>query len=163
MKDIRLGRSEEMRPVLDAHLPRIAKRLSELVPSAGFHHIGATAIPGSITKGDVDVLLRVTPQAFPPAVIRLKDTFAVAQPQNWSDAFASFADESTYPFPLGVQMVVENSPNDFFLFLTDYFTAHPDELERLNQLKIDNAARGPEAYWSAKNEFLSAILRRRGQ
>src|SRR2546423_1298093 len=112
--------SDELAPGLREHLARISEQLAVLVPCAEFHHIGATAIPGSITKGDVDVLLRVAPQDFSTSVDSLRQRFGINQPENWTDVFASFTDGCSFPFPLGVQLVVKDSEADFFLFLTEF-------------------------------------------
>ena len=88
------------------------------MPKSEFHHIGVTAIPGSLTKGDVDVLLRVEARDFMPSVATLRQHFTINQRKIWSDVFASFADDCSFPFPPGIQLVVKGSEADFFLFLS---------------------------------------------
>lgn len=158
---MRLVSSDSLAPVLRVHLPEIAARLSALVPRADFHHVGATAIPGALTKGDVDVLLRVDAGDFSGAIDALRPHFAVMQVENWTAVFASFGDEVSYPFPLGVQVVVKESEVDFFLFLHDYFTSDAAHLAEYNRVKMDAVAQGRDAYWQAKNRLLSSILERR--
>jgi GrpB-like predicted nucleotidyltransferase (UPF0157 family) len=132
--------------------------LASLLPDAEFHHIGATAIPGAITKGDVDVLLRVAPSRFVEATGILRRYFITKQPENWTGSFASFGDDSSFPFPLGVQLVIKDSESDFFLFLHEYFTSDRRHLAEYNRIKLDFAPLGAEAYWKEKDRFLSAIL-----
>ncbi len=150
--------SDTLAPVLQANLPLIAGRLTALLPQAEIHHVGATAIPGALTKGDVDVLLRVDAEEFPAAVAALKTQFVTKQPQNWTDTFASFGDDSSYPFPLGIQLVTRNSENDIFLFLHQYFTSDPSHLAEYNRIKQEYAPLGAEEYWKAKDRLLSSIL-----
>lgn len=158
---MRLVSADSLAPLVLAHLPEISKRLFALVPRAEFHHIGATAMPGALTKGDVDVLLRVDPGEFAGEIHALRRDFIVMQPENWTVAFASFGDEIAYPFPLGVQLVVKDSEADFLLYLHDYFTADAAHLAEYNRVKIEALARGGDEYWQAQNRFLSAILERR--
>src|SRR5687767_7256372 len=101
-------------------LGRVFAQLATLLPNAELHHIGATALPGALTKGDVDVLVRVAPAQFPAAVAALRRHFAVKQPDNWTAAFASFGDDTGHELPLGLQVVVKDAPEDFLLFLRDY-------------------------------------------
>jgi len=150
--------SDDLTPLFKASLPKIATRLSALLPKAAFHHIGATAIPGAVTKGDVDVLLRVEHLDFAAAVAVLQSHFVIKQPENWSEVFASFGDDSSYPFPLGVQLVVRDSEADFFLFLHEYFTSDVTRLAEYNRIKKEAAPHGSEEYWKAKDRFLSSIL-----
>jgi GrpB-like predicted nucleotidyltransferase (UPF0157 family) len=136
-------------------------QLAALLPDAELHHIGATAIPGSVTKGDVDVLVRVSSEEFPQAVDVLRQRFAVKQATNWTGNFASFGDDSQYALPLGIQLVVKNSDVDFLLFLREYFIFNADALEEYNRLKLAHSKDGAEGYWRAKDLFLSKILRSR--
>ena len=153
--------SDEMTEVLQANLPKIAFRLSALLPKADFHHIGATAIPGALTKGDVDVVLRVDPAEFSIAVSALRSHFLVRQAENWTESFASFGDDLSYPFPLGVQLVIKGSRDDIFLFLREYFISEPAHVAEYNRIKAESVRSGPEEYWKAKNRYLSAILEAR--
>ncbi len=158
MTRIRLRKADEMVPQVERMLNRVFAQLRVLVPEAELHHIGATALPGAVTKGDVDVLVRVSPARFQPAVALLRQHFSVKQPGNWTAEFASFGDDAGYDLPVGIQVVVKESSADFLLFLRDYFIATPEALSEYNRLKIAHADEGPEAYWKAKDEFLVKIL-----
>lgn len=152
----------ELQTQVERILSRVMPELAALLPAAEIHHIGATAIPGSVTKGDVDVLVLVTPEQFPEAVESLKRHFAVKQPTNWTGEFASFGDDSSYELPLGIQMVVKDSSTDYLLFLRDYFIFNTQALEEYNRLKLTHASEGAEEYWKAKDSFLRKILKSRG-
>lgn len=39
-------------------------RLKKLLPEADIQHIGSTSIPGSVTKGDLDINVRVTKEDY---------------------------------------------------------------------------------------------------
>jgi GrpB-like predicted nucleotidyltransferase (UPF0157 family) len=155
---MRLISAEELAPSLREHLPSISARLASLVPEAEFHHVGATAIPGAITKGDVDVLLRVEASRFAEATAILRRHFLTRQRENWTDSFASFGDDSSFPFSLGVQLVIKDSESDFFLFLHDYFTSDAQHLAEYNRIKMESAPMGTEEYWKAKDRFLAPII-----
>jgi GrpB-like predicted nucleotidyltransferase (UPF0157 family) len=139
-------------------LTRIVAQVRALLPVAEIEHIGATAIPGALTKGDLDIMVRVPAAEFPHAIAQLKTSFSIKQPENWNDSFASFGEDTAYPLPLGVQLVARDSESDFFIFVRDYLIQNPDALTAYNKLKLDHAGQGAEAYWQAKNRFLSAIL-----
>jgi GrpB-like predicted nucleotidyltransferase (UPF0157 family) len=125
---------------------------------AEIHHIGATALPFGHTKGDVDVNLRVDEARFGAVLEVLSARFAIAQPENWTPTFASFA-AGGYPLPLGVQATVIGSADDFLLSLRDRMRADPELLRRYDELKIASAAGGAQAYWHAKDRFLQGLRR----
>jgi GrpB-like predicted nucleotidyltransferase (UPF0157 family) len=155
---MKLSKSEDWQPVLESVLDLLRSSLRALVPDAELHHIGATSVRGALTKGDVDVLLRLSRERFPAIVEQLKGHFQIKQPANWTPEFASFGDDDHYALPVGIQVVVIDATEDSFLFLRDYFLRNPDALEQYNRLKAAAAPSGPEAYWKAKDGFLSGIL-----
>lgn len=158
MTNITLCSVSELMPRVTCILDHVRPQLEALVPDAEPHHIGATSIPGAVTKGDVDVLLRVAPDRFAAAVTMLGQHFAIKQPANWTSTFASFGDDTGYELPLGIQVVVKESSEDFFLFLRDYLISNREALGEYNRLKMRHSAAGPESYWTAKDEFLTKIL-----
>lgn len=115
-------------------------------------------MPEAVTKGDVDVLVRVSSARFPLAVEALRRQFVVKQLANWTAEFASFGDDTGHELPLGIQVVVKDSENDFLLFLRDYLIADCAALEGYNRLKMNHAREGAQGYWEAKDAFLQRIL-----
>jgi GrpB-like predicted nucleotidyltransferase (UPF0157 family)/GNAT superfamily N-acetyltransferase len=152
----------ELRPVtdlasdVDALLRELRRDLRLLVPGVVLEHIGATSMPDSITKGDVDVNLRVAPQRFDSVVAALAARFDVAQPQNWSGTYASFSD-TRRGLPLGIQVTVAGSDDDFLVELRDRMREDPDLRRRYDAVKRANAPAGHDAYWQAKNDFLRRV------
>ena len=139
-------------------LRRVSTLLGPLLPDVELHHIRATPIPGALTKGDLDVLLRVENSMFASASDILRKIFAIKQPQNWNPYFASFGSDTGYSLPLGVQLVVKDSEADFFLFVRDYLLSHPEIVAELNRVKRACADRSAEEYWSAKDRILAPIV-----
>lgn len=158
MPIVTLKPASDLMPQVQSLLARVLAELKRLLPWSEIEHIGATAVPGSITKGDVDVLVRVSPTAFQTSADILKAHFSIKQPSNWTQGFASFGDDVGYDFPLGIQLVAKNSENDFLIYLRDYLISNPDFLSEYNQLKIRHADEGPDAYWKAKDSFFTKIL-----
>ena len=129
----------------------------DLLPGgAEIHHIGATALPSGHTKGDVDVNVRVDEAYFAALVDIFSARFAVTQPENWTSTFASFS-AGGYALPLGIQLTVIGSSDDFLLALRDRMRADPELLRRYDELKVASAASGAQAYWEAKDRFLQAL------
>jgi GrpB-like predicted nucleotidyltransferase (UPF0157 family) len=155
---ITLKTSDELLPVVQPILEHLFGRIRVLLPDAELHHIGATAVPGALTKGDIDILLRMSPSEFTVAVAALKQHFRTKQPANWSPEFASFGDDTAYALPVGVQVVVKGSSVDFLLFFREYFIKNSEALDEYNRLKATHFKDGQEGYWKAKDEFLSKIL-----
>src|SRR4051812_1670261 len=81
----------------------------------------------------------------------------VAQPANWTPTFASFSTDA-YPLPLGVQVTVIGSRDDFLLALRDRLRADALLLRRYDEIKVATASAGADAYWKAKDALLRELL-----
>ena len=53
---ITLKDADDLLPLVERILHQMLARLNALVPDAALHHIGATALPGVLTKGDIEYL-----------------------------------------------------------------------------------------------------------
>ena len=137
-------------------LAELRGELSTIAPDVCVEHIGATSMPDGITKGDVDVNLRVAAERFDSLVASLSARFDVAQPQNWSGTYASFSD-ARRGLPLGIQVTVTGSDDDFLVDLRDRMLENPDLRCRYDAVKRANASAGRDAYWHAKDDFLRRL------
>src|SRR4051794_6412706 len=136
---------------------RYRGRLAALLPGADVQEIGATTLPGAITKGDLDLLVRVRECEFAEARGSLGGDFAVHQLENWTPTFASFKAAAREP-GVGIHLVVEESPNDLLLRGSrDALLADPALIERYNELKREHEGGNPDAYWRAKMEFFESL------
>lgn len=132
-----------------------------LLPDAEVEHVGATAVPGALTKGDVDVLVRVTERDFAEAVSILRKRYAIHQPHNWTRTLASFKTPDASDPPVGVQLVVAGSDaDDFFGPFRDALINDPALLAEYNALKMGLDGLDYESYTERKGAFVENVLRR---
>lgn len=101
--------------------------------------------------------MRVSHSDFPGGVAVLRNQYDVAQPENWTPTYTSF-DSDRYALPLGIQVTVVGSTDDFLLALRDKMRSDHDLLRTYDERKVRAAPHGPTAYWEAKNDFLQRLL-----
>ncbi|MCX6115370.1 MAG: GrpB family protein [Proteobacteria bacterium] len=130
------------------------KRLLEFIPSVDIQHIGGTSIPDSISKGDLDINVRVKKEDFNETVKRLKNIYEVNQPENWTNGFASFKDDLR---DLGVQVTTIGGSEDYFITQRDYLRNHPNVLEELNILKQKFEGKDMDEYRHEKSRFFDNL------
>jgi GrpB-like predicted nucleotidyltransferase (UPF0157 family) len=155
-KPVRLRSIVELADTAKAIVAELETSLRELVPAGQIEHIGATAMPHGLTKGDVDVNIRVLQDDFPRTLETLRSHFPVAQPQNWTESYASFSDPSR-ALPVGLQVTVLGSPDDFLVPLRDLMRRDAELRHEYDRVKRDAAHLGPDGYWKAKDAFLTEI------
>jgi GrpB-like predicted nucleotidyltransferase (UPF0157 family) len=114
-------------------------------------------MPDGVTKGDVDLNIRVAAQDFAGVVKLLRQRYDTAQPDNWSPTYASFSDPSR-DLPVGMQVTVVGSPDDFLVPLRDLMRSDAELRHEYDRVKRDAAELGADGYWGAKNAFLQPIV-----
>lgn len=152
-----LRRVEELAELAESVIALFRAELDRVLPGCSVEHVGATALPSGVTNGDVDVNLRLPVDRFTEAVEALKRNYPVAQPQNWTATYASFVDESK-ALPLGIQVSVIGSADDFLVGVRDLMANDPELRDRYDGVKQGAAALGAERYWEAKNAFLRELF-----
>lgn len=150
---------EEVAQLAAAVVAACQAELERLLPTCIVEHVGATALPSGVTKGDVDVNVRLPVDRFDEAVETLRRNYTVAQPQNWTATYASFVDESK-ALPLGIQVTVIGSSDDFLVGLRDLMASTSELRGHYDDVKRKAATLGRDRYWRAKDAFLHDVVAR---
>ena len=160
MADLRFRAAAKLWPLVDKAFQEHSRGIRSLVLTAQVEHIGATAVPGSITKGDLDLLVRVPADDFAGAIETLGGRYAIHQPENWTPTYASFVDEEAGDVPVGVQLVVAGSDLDVaFVSIRSLLRSLPDLVLQSNELKRSFEGGDPDEYVAAKQVFIEGLLR----
>ncbi len=128
-----------------------------LPASAEILHVGATAIPGCLTKGDLDVAVRVSGDDFGAAEAELAARFTRNAGSTSTEDFAAFEDERRTPH-LGIQLTTKGGAFDFFHVFVAALRADAGLLHDYNMLKNAHDARPMEQYRAAKDTFVKQVL-----
>jgi GrpB-like predicted nucleotidyltransferase (UPF0157 family) len=159
MAAIRIRPEAEIRAAAQAAFESHRDRVRKLLPDAEVEHVGATSVPGALTKGDLDLLVRVKPDRFESAVAALRGAYAIHQPENWTQTFASFVDPEAAALPVGVQLAVAGSAEDaLFGPFREALTRDPELLAEYNALKLRLDGADYERYTAVKGEFVERVL-----
>jgi GrpB-like predicted nucleotidyltransferase (UPF0157 family) len=156
---VRIRPEAEIRAAVQAAFVEHRRRVLELLPQAEVEHVGSTAIRGALTKGDLDLLVRVKPGDFDAAVAGLRSLYVVEQWENWTATFASFAYPQAADPPVGVQLAVAGSADEaLFGPFRDALVADPALLAEYNALKLQHDGEDYERYTDVKAEFIKRVL-----
>ncbi len=132
-------------------------KLIKLMPYSDIQQVGSTAIPNSITKGDLDIVVRVPVDKFTSATEVLKSSYKINQPENWSKIFASFKDEDNLGIDFGVQLVIKDSRSDDFIKLRDVLRNNPQLVEDYNAMKLKYEGKNMDDYRKEKADFFQKL------
>ena len=145
-----LVRSDDVLPEARRTRDDVAEELRALGIPGDLVLTGASSVPGALTKGDVDLHLRVEGAAFEEVVERLRGVYPVGSPHAWAATLAVFDVSTSRPAGLAVTPV--GSVHDVrFTEAWQALRDHPEWLQAYNSLKAEAA--DPDAYEVRKAAF----------
>ena len=133
------------------------KDISTLLPFAKIEHIGSSAIPNAISKGDLDIYIEVKPDQFKFAIERLK-TLNFIEKQNTLRTHELCMLESLNNDDVAFQIVVTDSVFTFFLAFKNKLIKSPTLVNEYNQLKLQCSHLDPDQYRTIKSDFINRVL-----
>ncbi len=148
------GVNSEIEEAFNNHKIRIKK----VIPDADIQHVGSSAIPNSLTKGDLDIQVRVLSKSFLPAVRELSKLYDLNEGSIKTNEFRAFKDDTMSP-PLGIQLTVFDSEFDFFWKFRDILLQNSKYRYEYDNLKRSFEGKGMDEYREAKNDFFNWIRR----
>lgn len=149
---------EEFLAKTEAIFSDLNQRLRSILPCADVEHIGSSAIKGAISKGDLDVLVRVLTSEFEDAISKIKDL-------GFSEKSGTLRNESlcmlvteTYNWDVAIQLIAKNSEYEDFIIFRDRLNHDPELVARYNQLKSSSRGLSADEYRQKKSAFIEMVL-----
>lgn len=133
------------------------KDISALLPFAKIEHIGSSAIPNAISKGDLDIYIEVMPEQFEFAIEQLK-TLNFIEKLNTLRTHELCMLESLNNDDVAFQIVVTDSVFTFFLAFKNKLINSPTLVNEYNELKLQCSHLDPDQYRTIKSDFINRVL-----
>lgn len=154
---LKLYTYEEFHPQIEPIYQKLREEVSELFPNARIEHIGASSIPGSISKGDLDVFLGVSQDKFESVLQVLKEVgFLEKEGTFRSDELCMLVTDK-FNYDVAIQVVVNGSQFESFIKFKNVLIANKDLLERYNQLKVAASEFSDDEYRRKKAVFIKEV------
>jgi GrpB-like predicted nucleotidyltransferase (UPF0157 family) len=137
---------------------KVASLIRTKLPCVEIIHVGSTAVSGCLTKGDIDILVRVSTADFPDALAKL-DEILVRSDRNISTHDYIEFDYVGDDLPVSVQLVSVGGVHDDFFYRVPLILNHDKEaLQKFNNLKIAFNGCDMETYRRAKSKFFESLI-----
>ena len=136
----------------------LKKQINLLLPQADVHHIGSSAVPGVISKGDLDIYVGVETNEFSRCLEALK-TSGLNVKENTFRCEELCMFETIYKgIEVGIQLVDSKSTYTNFLTFRDTLINSKNVRDRYNKLKQKSVGLSPVEYRKVKSKFITGIL-----
>ena len=146
-------------PLAHAVFAEVAGQVRLLLPLARIEHIGASSIPGAVSKGDLDICVVVHPGDHAPAVQALQTAGYAVKDGTLRTPELCMLVSPRSDLDTALQVVAAGSRFEFFMQFRDALRAQPVLVERYNQLKTEFASAGEDLYREEKARFIEAVLK----
>jgi GrpB-like predicted nucleotidyltransferase (UPF0157 family) len=146
----------EHRAKADALYVHVRDEIHRLLPNAIVEHVGSTALPEGLTKGDLDIQVRVHADEFDAACQAIEQLYD-DNPGGFTDAGRSFKDDSSDP-PLGVHVTIIDGPSDIQFKQRDLLLRRPDLRTEYDVVKRRFDGGDMDAYRDAKDVFFTQLV-----
>jgi GrpB-like predicted nucleotidyltransferase (UPF0157 family) len=133
--------------------------LQLIIPGGDIQHVGSTAIPGSLTKGDLDIQVRIAASQYQAAKACLCERYDINTGGFAADDAISFEDYSR-DTPVGVHLTVIGGSCDSQFLFRDLLNSQEQLREAYNELKLSFEGKSMTSYRDAKAEFVERLLKK---
>ncbi len=135
---------------------QVESQLRAVLPRAVIVHVGGTSLPDGLTRGDLDIQVRVRSEDFEDACHAVSALYE-DNAGGFTDQGHSFKSDASDP-PLGVHVTVIDGPSDIQHRQRDLLRARPDLRAAYDALKRRFDGGEMSAYREAKARFFDRLL-----
>jgi GrpB-like predicted nucleotidyltransferase (UPF0157 family) len=148
----------EYQPAITSRFVFARALIQRLLPNAAVEHIGSSAIPGAISKGDLDICVLVAQSDHAPSVNILKGHGYTEKLDTLRNEQLCMLEWHNLDEEHAVQLVAKGSPFEMFMVFRDALLACPALVDEYNQVKLNAAHLSATEYRAAKSIFIERVL-----
>lgn len=136
----------------------LKSRILKELPDARVEHVGASAIPGALSKGDLDIFVGVAAEALDGSIEAIESMGFRVKQDTLRTPELCMLELGTEGPAVAVQLVANGSRFESFIKFRDALIQSPQLLACYNELKKSCAGMNPESYRARKSTFIEGIL-----
>lgn len=149
---------DEYQPAATHLFERVAEEVSRRVPDARIEHVGASAVPGAISKGDLDIFVGVSWEQFEQTVFALERLGYAVKANTLRTASLCMMETHRYASAVALQVVENGSRFEMFLTFRDALRRDTALLCKYNDMKRACEGLDEECYRDTKAAFIEGVL-----
>jgi GrpB-like predicted nucleotidyltransferase (UPF0157 family) len=130
-------------------------QILKCLPIAQVEHIGASSIPGCVSKGDLDIYVGVDDVSQSVALIESMG-FKIKQETLRTNQLCML--ESLQDKEVAIQLVGKNTKFESFLTFRDLLLGNANLVSEYNKMKLSCLGFSEDKYREAKSKFIEKLL-----
>lgn len=155
---MKLRKYEEYSSHVEVLFLKLSQELRLVLPEARIEHIGSSSIPGSISKGDLDVFVGVDQVNFNDALEKIKRIGFVEKEGTFRSNELCMLVTTKYDYDVAVQLVSNGSEFEDFLRFRNILLSSTDLVKQYNEVKLFAENLDENEYRKNKSDFIVQVL-----
>lgn len=148
----------QYQPRLKRLFHQVAHEIRQRLPDARVEHIGASSIPGAISKGDLDVFVGIARCQFRQSIVLLREVGFSEKRDTLRTPSLCMLESQRYSCGVAVQLVENGSRFEMFLEFRDALRRDPRLVVDYNNMKRRCEGLDEDCYRAIKGTFIEGIL-----
>ena len=148
----------QYQPRLKRLFSQIAEEILQRIPDARVEHIGASSIPGAISKGDLDVFVGIRRSEFRQSILLLHEIGFSEKQETLRTSSLCMLESQGYGCDVAVQLVENGSRFEMFLEFRNALLQNPMLLADYNNMKRRCESLDENQYRAIKSTFIEGVL-----
>lgn len=129
-----------------------------VLPDVRVEHVGASSIPGAVSKGDLDIFVGIEPRKLDAAVHTLSAIGFSEKQDTLRTPELCMLEADADNVDVALQVLANGSRFEFFLAFRDKLRASSVLLAHYNKLKLNCQGKTPSEYRAIKSVFIEQVL-----
>ncbi len=149
---------EEYSSHVEVLFTKLSRELRLVLPEARIEHIGSSSIPGSISRGDLDVFVGVDQVNFNDALEKIKSIGFIEKEDTIRSNELYMLVTTKYDYDVAVQLVSNGSEFEDLLRFRNILRSSTELVKQYNEVKLLAENLDENEYRKNKSDFIVQVL-----
>jgi GrpB-like predicted nucleotidyltransferase (UPF0157 family) len=145
-------------PRIEEIFDELSHRLRSMLPNSRIEHVGSSSIPGTISKGDLDIFVGVSPLEFEQSISLVQSIGFYEKSDTMRTESLRMMVTDEYQEDVAIQIVSNGTEFECFIDFRDKMRSNPELVSKYNELKINCNGMPHEQYREVKSSFIESVL-----
>ena len=145
-------------PRIEEIFDELSQRLRSILPDSRIEHVGSSSIPGTISKGDLDIFVGVSPLEFEQSISLVQSIGFYEKSDTMRTDSLRMMVSDDYKEDVAIQIVANGSEFECFIDFRDKMRSSSELVLKYNRLKQNCRGMCHGQYREVKSSFIETVL-----
>ena len=155
---MKLLKYEEYSTKTDSIFNQLKLELLKILPTDRVEHVGSSSIPGSLSKGDLDVFVGVNKDQHVESIELIKSIGFIEKKDTFRSDELCMLITDQFNYDVAIQVVINGSEFEDFIKFRNILRKNHNLVESYNEIKLNAKNLSEDEYRAKKSKFINNVL-----